>query len=85
MMTEYSTTLHASLLPSALVNVPVGPYHLSVLVIAAILELSLIRELTRDSQFSLAVLAITIPAALVARILSFRIGAVEVNTKSMLN
>lgn len=70
MMLEDTSSFHTPLLPVALLGIAIGPYHLALLVIAAILELALICEIPRDCQFPLAVLAIAFPSALIAGVLS---------------
>lgn len=66
MMSEDASSFHTSLLPITLIDISIGPHHFALLVIAAILKLTFIGKITRDCQFSLAVLAVTFPSALIS-------------------
>lgn len=80
---EYTASLHSALFPSAFINVSIVPHYFTVLVIAAIFELSLIGELSRDCEFASSVLSVTVPISLILRILPLCSGTVNINSKAM--
>ena len=82
---EDTASLHPALFPSAFITVSIVPHHFTVLVIAAVFELSFIGELSRDCEFASSLFSVTVPISLIFRILSFCSGTVKINSKAMLD
>lgn len=70
MVPEEASALHPSFLPRALVGIAIAPGHLPVFMVAAILELALVCEISGDGEFALTVFAIAVPVTLNIRILT---------------